>query len=229
MKPNNFQLTIYSPLLLLIFFVSLTPAQTSYLDSLDGKFALQFQINENFRLSDFQGTTFSGKYHLGKKEAIRLGISLGFVDQQGDMEQIYFDNDSTLQSDFNQNHFMIGIRIQYIRYFMNTNDICFYGGTGPVLTYENTEQTEFRYPPVDYEIEHLANVFSVGFNLLAGVEWIFTENMSLSAEYGILFSYNNVEQTYTRPSPTEPKKSRVNSDSFSINADHINFGISVYF
>ena len=51
---------------------------TSYLDSLDGKFALQFQIESLFRLTSFQGSTLSGKYSFSDRDVVRLGISLGY-------------------------------------------------------------------------------------------------------------------------------------------------------
>ncbi|MGB5288021.1 MAG: hypothetical protein WBN42_05990, partial [Ignavibacteriaceae bacterium] len=54
-----------------LFMSTVFSQSSSNLDSLDGKFALQFQISDNFKLSNFQGTTFSGKYHFGKMDAIR--------------------------------------------------------------------------------------------------------------------------------------------------------------
>jgi len=62
-------------------------------------------------------------------------------------------------------------------------------------------------------------------DLIVGVEWLFTKNMSLSAEYGIRFSYNSetrkLENNY---SVTETTVKRYN-----INNGDVNFGISVYF
>ena len=61
-----------------LIFVSTCFSQSkSYLDSLDGKFALQFQIEGLFRLTSFQGSTLSGKYNFSDRDVVRLGISLG--------------------------------------------------------------------------------------------------------------------------------------------------------
>ena len=74
MKHKKYHLIYFFSLFFILLIVATTNAQSSYLDSLDGKYALQFQISENFTLSDFQGTTLSGKYQTGKRTAIRLGV-----------------------------------------------------------------------------------------------------------------------------------------------------------
>lgn len=230
MKHKKYHLIYFFSLLFFILsLVSTTTAQTSNLDSLDGKFALQFQISSNFQLKDFQGTTLSGKYHIGNKEALRLGVSIGFADQEAEVEENFFETDSLINSDLDQNYFMIGVRLQYIRYFFNTYNVGFYAGGGPSFTYDKVDQTEKRMPPFEYPIEQFREILSVGFNLLAGVEWMFTKNMSLSAEYGILFYYQTLDETRTYPYSYMPKKTKVNSDSFGIVSDRVNFGISIYF
>jgi len=77
MTNNFFNFVKFSSFIIFVtFFNSILNAQISYLDSLEGKFSLQFQISNNFKLEEFQGTTFSGKFNIGKSEAIRLGVSL---------------------------------------------------------------------------------------------------------------------------------------------------------
>jgi hypothetical protein len=70
-QKKNHLVYFFSLLFFILSLLSTTSAQTSYLDSLDGKFALQFQISENFTLTNFQGATLSGKYQLGKRSAVR--------------------------------------------------------------------------------------------------------------------------------------------------------------
>ena len=76
---------------------------TSYLDSLNGKYALQFQISENFNLSSFQGTTFSGKYNFSSRDAVRLGLSINFGDAEGDKSASRSDTNlvATERDEFN--------------------------------------------------------------------------------------------------------------------------------
>jgi hypothetical protein len=228
MKHKKYHLIYFFSLLFFILsLVSTTTAQTSYLDSLDGKFALQFQISNNFQLSDFQGTTFSGKYHFGKRDALRLGVSLGFADGSGQRDETFFDTDSTLQGDIEENSLMINIRMQYIRYFVSTSEVGFYCGIGPFVNYQNMEQTEIQNPPLNYKLERSLKQFSVGLDLIAGVEWMFSDIFSLSAEYGLLLYYFTYDDIYTYN--YRPVKMSRSSDSFRIVSNQVNFGISVYF
>ena len=129
MKHKKYHLIYLFSLYFILSLVSTTNAQTSYLDSLDGKFALQFQISENFTLSNFQGAILSGKYQLGKRSAVRLGISLFFDDSRLDRQDTYIDtlntnNESKGNSDRNSVGFTINS--QYIAYLVSTDDIGFY-------------------------------------------------------------------------------------------------------
>jgi opacity protein-like surface antigen len=229
MKHKKYHLIYFISLFFILSLVSTTTAQTSYLDSLDGKFALQFQIGSDFRLFAFQGSTFSGKYHIGRKEVLRLGISLGFADGSGERDQTFFNNDSTTQSDIESNDLTIDVRIQYNRYLVSTNDLGFYGGIGPFVRYTKFEESADKTPPVDYPIEQSGKDFSVGLSLLIGIEWMFIDNMSLSAEYGLLLYYNTYDEVYTYTYAYDPVRIGSSSDSFKINSDQVKFGISVYF
>jgi len=199
---------------------------TSYLDSLDGKFALQFQIADNFQLSSFQGTIFSGKYHFSCRDAVRLGISIEVGDSESEINIDYIDTSAVAQSEKDDNRFGFTIKTQYIHYFNGTKEITFFGGVGPFFTY--SKQNENRKSIID-EIETSSeaesNLFSTGIDIIAGVEWIFYNNMSLSAEYGLNFSYWSSENIYKEDS----KEVKSENTSFNISGNHINFGITVYF
>lgn len=226
MKYKKYHLIYFFSLLFFILsLVSTTTAQTSYLDSLDGKFALQFQINQNFSLSDFQGTTFSGKYHFGKRDAARLGVSLDFEDGTGDWNITYFDIDSTAKADIDENSFSINLKMQYICYLINTNEISFYGGIGPSVEYSKRESVRNYNPPIDDKLEQSKENLKIGLDLIAGVEWMFSSNMSLSAEYGILFYYKSSEEKFRN----ESREANYTLDSIGLSANHVNFGISIYF
>ena len=67
-------------------------------------------------------------------------------------------------------------------------------------------------------------------DLINGVEWMFTRNMSLSAEYGLKFKYISSEEKRTSSESigngaTEESYNKV----FSITGNHIYIGITVYF
>ena len=216
---------------LLFFFIVFTkvcfPQNESYLDSLDGKFALQFQISDNFNLTNFQGTTFSGKYHFSKRDAIRLGLSLDFGKSDADAETNQFDSVTVAEVNYNSNNFSITFRSQYIRYFVETDGIAFYGGTGPFVTYStSTNESETTGSPDDKYYKDTNDNFILGVDFIAGVEWFFIKNMSLSAEYGFNFSYRS------RTAKREVDNglySNSNEKLYRLSGNDINFGISVYF
>jgi len=227
MLTKSYFSNLYLFLSFILFIIGTGLSQNaSYLDSLDGKFALQFQINDNFSLSSFQGTTFSGKYHFSCRDAVRLGISVELGDSESEINIVYPDTSTVSKSENDGNKFGITIKTQYIHYFNGTKEITFFGGVGPFFTY--SKQNENRKSIID-EIETSSeaetNLFSTGIDIIAGVEWMFYTNMSLSAEYGLNFSYWSLENIYNEDS----KEVKSENTTFNISGNHINFGITVYF
>ncbi|MDH3267831.1 MAG: hypothetical protein OEM46_03145 [Ignavibacteria bacterium] len=199
----------------------------SYLDSLDGKFALQFQISDNFQLSNFQGTTFSGKYHFGKMDAIRAGLSIDFGKSDGDAETNQYDSVNVAEASYNSNNFSMTLKTQYIRYFVETDGIAFYGGTGPFVTYStSTNESETTGTSNDKHYKDMSDNFILGVDFIAGVEWFFIKNMSLSAEYGFNFSYRSRSSERRIDNGLY---SDSNEKVYRFSGNDINFGITVYF
>ena len=221
---RNLIITLLS---LFVFSFACFAQNASYLDSLKGKYALQFQISNNFNLTNFQGSTFSGKYHFGCKSAVRLGLSLDFGDVEQDATTNQYDTVNVATNNIEQNSFSMTIRTQYIRYFIGTDEVAFYGGTGPFVNYSTlTRESKLTGSNDDRHLKETSDSFSIGLDLILGVEWFLSENMSLSAEYGLNFSY----RTRTREYNTDDIIS-TNSDEtlYNISGNNINFGISVYF
>jgi len=198
----------------------------SYLDSLDGKFALQFQIDDNFNLTNFQGTTFSGKYHFGSRSAVRLGISVDLLSVDYESTETLLDTSLTNSSNGNQDGFGINLKMQYIHYIPGINNIVFFLGGGPFMSLNNTT-AERNYPdtdPVNSRKDEINN-FTVGIDLLIGVEWMFSKSMSLSAEYGIQFYHDS----HTTKSEDIHLKRESTEEQLRIAKGDLNFGLSVYF
>jgi len=220
----------YLLLLLLISFLFIGSGfsqNASYIDSLDGKFALQFQISDNFQLSNFQGTTFSGKYHFGKMDAIRAGLSIDFGRSDGNAETNQFDSINVAEVSYNSNNFSMTLKTQYIRYFVETDDIAFYGGIGPFVTYSTSRnESETTGTPNDKHYKDTIDNFILGVDFIAGVEWFFIKNMSLSAEYGFNFNYKSrmVEREIDNSIYSDS-----NEKVYRFSGNDINFGITVYF
>jgi hypothetical protein len=192
---------------------------------LDGKFALQFQISDNFNLTNFQGTIFSGKYHFSKRDAIRLGISTDYTDEKNESDR-NIDTLYTAHSQQDYSRFGVTVFSQYIRYLKVTREISFYGGTGLFLNYG--KQTETRSDFLDTLVTRReVNVtnYGIGLDLLIGVEWWFIKSMSLSAEYGLNAFYHHSENK----ADEGQQKVSAKSHSFNISGSNVKFGITVYF
>ena len=214
---------------LLLFFIVFTkvclPQNESNLDSLDGKFALQFQISDNFNLTNFQGTIFSGKYHFSNRDAVRLGISLDFGDSNYETDT---DRDTLYSSNSKRevDRFGFSVYAQYIRYMEVTGDIAFFGGVGPFFHYSKENETRQEYyDTLNVKRESDRKLYSGGLDLLIGVEWWFHEYMSLSAEYGLSAYYVSTKDN----SNQYDIKSSAKSHSFNISGSNVKFGITVYF
>jgi len=210
----------------LIFVTASFSQSSSYLYSLDGKFALQFQINRDFQLSDFQGSTLSGKYHFSTRDAVRLGITLELSDADAELSSNELDTVNVNTSNIDNSNFGITINTQYIRYIKGTDDIAFFIGGGPFITYSTTTSNgEIREKDPVEKLKRSDDSYSLGVYLLLGIEWWFHKYMSLSAEYGMKFMYRSresmVEQGVLRRETTDKY--------FRITANSINFGITVYF
>lgn len=223
-KSHSFSLLAL--LLLIISSFSITIAQTSYLDSLDGKFALQFQISDILTLSSFQGATFSGKYHLGKRSAIRLGLTISLDDSDFEEDYIYEDMTNDSENAI-YNAFGLTLNSQYLFYLVATPDIGFYLGGGPLVGFGNSE-TETTREISDSTVSNsniTGNSFLVGLDGIIGIEWSFHKAMSLSAEYGVMIYYRNSEENFKDLRTTHNRASK----SIRLTSEAVKFGISVYF
>jgi len=227
MKHKKYHLIYFFSLLFFILsLVSTTTAQTSYLDSLDGKYALQFQISEDFTLTNFQGATLSGKYHLGTRSALRMGLSLNFDNSSRDLEASLLDT-MNYNETAETNSFGFLISSQYLNYLVGTADIGFYLGIGPAIGFSHSKM-EFNSEISDSTIQDGSGTgesFTVGLDAIVGVEWSFHKDMTLSAEYGIKFYYTHQTEKFESTS----RKDERTIEAFRITANYVNFGISVYF
>lgn len=223
---SKFRILISLLLLLLISVPSTYSQSTSYLDSLDGKFALQFQITDNFTLSDFQGTIFSGKYHFSKRDAIRLGLMLEFADSELESEISRLDTIDTDEAKEDLSSIGFTINAQYIRYLTITDDIALFLGTGPFVNFfDNTSERIINYEGNEYLRKSTRTGYTIGLDMLIGTEWWFHKQMSLSAEYGLKLSYRSSEDNFS----DDVTEATANITSFFITDNNIKFGITVYF
>jgi len=207
---------------LLFLLVTFVNAQTTS-DSVcvSGKYALQFQISENFKLSTFQGTIFSGKYHFTSSIGLRVGISGNYnsLDQiNNEQVEITEIREQTLTG--------FEIKSQVLFYFPVVNNIAFFIGAGPLFNIGSSKQITIIKDPErlrtmeEIKFEQETEYTTYGLEFICGTEWFVKS--SLFPEIG--FSVSHREETYFK----DTKKIQTNNkDLFqSINA---RLGVSIYF
>jgi len=210
----------------LLFITTAFSQSTSYLDSLDGKFALQFQIEGLFRLTSFQGSTLSGKYNFSDRDVVRLGISLGITDSEQDNSINEIDTTRIYYEDGDRNRFDVKINAQYIRHISVINDISFFAGGGPFVSFFSSDEAmkAIRYGE-EIDRKRTLDGFSLGLEFILGVEWMFYNNMTVSAEYGINADYSKYD-TKDEEGETIQESTR---KTYNLNYNRVKFGLSVYF
>jgi hypothetical protein len=226
--------SILSFLLLFIFSTNIISQDKKEEElNLAGKFALQFQIAENFRLSSFSGTTFSGKYHFSNCSAIRLSLSLSVSNTErdddstvrdsifGDYDYIEYSGDMT----------SFRIDVQYLHNVFLNSDIVFYVGGGPFMKTQSQNENQTQSGSTNSiitKVKRETSLSSWGLGLVCGVEWFVKDNISLLGEYSSELAYT--EGKSDREELTNVSRydtSEITSWSFSANS--VKLGVSVYF
>ena len=233
---------IRSVFFFLIVFFSINAQENSEIPSLKGKYALQFRITENFTLSSFQGAIFSGKYCFTDYSSIRLGVSVSSstFDDEASQNSLNSQNNVSIITDSNgeETAYNYGFSLQYIYNLKATEDILFFTGFGPFFNLRNSEKEIINSrTPTAYtnnsNSSRTQKTTSIGVEALCGIEWFVKSNISISAEYGIGFSYNHTKSDETRfendTNSSVTLSSNSTRNSYLVNASNINFGVSFYF
>ncbi|MBI3365592.1 MAG: hypothetical protein HY033_11875 [Ignavibacteriae bacterium] len=200
----------------------------------EGMWAMQFQINNNFTLSSFQGTTISVKRHYSPTTAIRLGTSLSFSFDNRDgsstntLEPNPRSDDSNGQS--------LDVRVQYLWYPSPASAINMYFGAGPLVGLSHSKQTfEQSFlnngQPVTSVRTDEGTAWGIGISGVLGLEWFATASIAFNAEYGSSMTYAWQKQvssiTLSDASPAPGNEST--RHSFGLFSSGVRFGLSAYF
>lgn len=203
--------------------ISTSKAQESNSKALQpGSRALQFQITDDFSLDSFSGTLISYKYQKTNTLATRIGVSLN-----GQVIGIDVSNSADETSDITWN-VNLGMSYTWLHYINPDAEIKFYYGYGPGVTIgyqkSETEVENTNGNPRNITLKtKFIGLAGLGY---AGVEWFFTESMSLHAEYSaaIRFTFRGTERTGVSNAGAEK-----NSTLLELGGEGVRFGISVYF
>lgn len=194
--------------------------------SLDEKdWALQFEIDNNFTLTSFQGTIISVKYHLDTQNALRLGTDIELF------TGVRKDNKKTsgygAGTDEQASTYTINMTFQYVRYPKPTRRILYFYGTGPFFEYTSDSYT-FEKENSDSDEEREEMTWSLGISTIIGVECFVTQDISLLGEYGVKAGYYSCKETYAEEGRFEGVN-KITTKELFLEPLSVKFGISVYF
>ena len=152
-----------------------------------GKFSLQYQVLEDFSLTDFQGSIISARYFTSDRGVIRIGFS---SDYSKNKENLI--GEAITANRIKSDSFMFGVETQYL-YYITNNNLSLYTGLGPKISYINSSSKLFsnNTPAGEYNIKQSIEKYEYGLGILAvlGGEYFVTKYLSIIAEYGIICQY----------------------------------------
>lgn len=208
-----------------------------------GAWALQFAISSNFTLTSFQGTTFSIKYQLSDKNAIRGGISIGGgnSDVTGSTSGIYADTSlGSLPANSSSSSRSGSLNLQYLWYLDPRGPVHAFAGLGPTVSYSYAQSSagnSYPYNGYWYLTSSSSNStqWAAGATGSVGVEWFPGEWFSLRAEYGESLQYqwrsnSSTESTsYTNGhGPGYYSGTSTTTKGWSLSNSAVSLGLSVY-
>lgn len=192
---------------------------------LSGKFALLFQLGNNFNLSNFEGTTFSAKYQFDHKSAVRFSVSTGINANYSEEVQIY-DGDVIVKEVGDSDVLNIGFNATYLRYLRSFDDIKFYLGGGIDLGVRETKvDSKHEITGDSFYSTNILN--SYGVQIVIGVEWFVKNNISFLAEYASSYAYRVEDYSQPYGDYTRIKHTRIERWEFANHGAKI--GLSLYF
>jgi opacity protein-like surface antigen len=204
---------------------------TSQQIDLTGKYALQFQIAEDFRLTSYNGAVISGKYNFSNSLAIRLGVSFSSKEDEIDQNSSGTNNYYSGSEKDKSSVYDLQIKSQLLLYNPLIEDISFYFGGGLIFSYNYNKQTRKIVSDSLWIIyDDKISGFGYGLEAIAGVEWFVRKNISVSGEYGLEIKYQNLDKDQDRiDSGQSIYKVNGSSKSIRLNGSYVRLGLSVYF
>lgn len=243
---------LFSRLLLSIFLLNTFGIQTVFTQETDekvkenndlglaNKWAIQFQIGDNFSLKPFNGMGLAGIYRITHSSALRAGIRLNsrvgdFDMNREELSAIHSEN----SDDSNIDEYGIRILAEYLWYHSVVNDISLFYGCGPVFQYARTDgrnhgTRQYGNLITKYKGKREGFRWSTGLSGACGVEWFILKNLSLTGEYNLSAEYERYKfdetSSETDSYGTTVQRSVASTGStFSIYSGYVKLGLSIYF
>lgn len=231
-KPAASLVVIYSVWLLVAEVQAQTQETTTANSAMTkGAWAMQFQINQNFTLSSFQGATLSLKRHYSPSRALRFGLNLGGSFSNNEEKK---QNEAPAEIDVNSQN--IGLTSEYVVYPSPEKRAKLFFGFGPSFGFARSSQTRLSSnTQPQMRQKNTSSSWSAGIGGVIGVEWFANSHISLLAEYSSFLGYSShhlkarIEEKDSTGRFVSTNESLINVDSGSFGARSVNFGLSVYF
>jgi len=199
-------------------------------ESLKKNWAMQFEVNQDFDLSSFEGGTLSIMKKTSPGKSWRLGIDLDASTNNTDNLSIY-NNTSTNTSESNNDRYSFAVSIHRVFDTDPSARLKLFYGFGPFGGYSYSKSTNRSTSGSNWTVGfNKAKTWSVGVGGIMGVEWFFSENMSLLAEYGSSLGYRWNKSTRTTNYSTGTNRAdEGTSKTWDFDAEAVKFGLSAYF
>lgn len=235
MQKNNSKRIKISILLIFLSLIQVVFCQEKIDNSSDknnNKWALQFQIGNNFTLSSFEGSTISLVRNLSQNSKLRFGISV-----DGEIKNVEKNIIQGANCELGNNEMYFSSTLHYIKDLKKNSKIFPYAGIGPIFSFYNQNKNkktkvECGTTKTSYDLKE----YGLGISAVFGTEWFLTSNISLLAEYNSSILYNKTKttsitkrKTISAKNYTQTDKNIIKTNSFSIDPASVKFGLSVYF
>lgn len=204
--------------------------------TLAGEQSVQFTVSSWLTLSAFQGQMFSYQKFLSDTRAIRVaaGLSLDLNDEQLDVE--YEGGAISGSADVSTWDHSGTVKVQ-LMFYSGDGPIRFFWGAGPKVTFTDIHGEYVHYSPLGEDLTFVYSTFDtdiwgVGLQGFAGLEWFISDMFSLHAEYGVSGMYtfrDKVEQLVYSHDPDSNRSITTTTRSPEFDSDGVRFGLSARF
>jgi hypothetical protein len=203
---------------------------------LAGRQAVQFSIESFLTLSEFQGQMFSYQKFLTDSRAIRVAAGLFLDLTESDLDVEYYGGEQTGSAELSSWRHSGTLKVQML-FYRGDGPLRFYWGGGPKVTYTDRHTENVHYAPYGDELHFIYNtsdidIWGLGLQGLAGVEWFINRMFSIHAEYAVSGMYafeDRVEQRVYSYDPDSDQRIDVTTRSPEFSSDGVRFGLSARF
>jgi hypothetical protein len=209
-----------------------------------GRSALQFEIDDGFFISGFEGTTLSFKRMVSARAAWRIGVTYGGAAfDREELSQDVVDTVLVTYADFDgsDSNFGVGLSILHMRYVGGRGRVRPFVGFGPFVGYNHDEGEESGVFFVPFAVhrrrEDESSRVRIGARALFGTEVFVSKSVSILGQFSTSIAHSHYENSYSvvDSAPQIPPGERRgfhderSSDGWEFGDNRVSLGLSAYF